>query len=105
MGDIRQLREGAAIPARPESRYSRAMNMMPRGRIELALRERLELAGCHAVRNDDDVPGAEVWFSPHLNREFRVPYPVVSIAQANKVLRAAGMEPAFRENGGPHSGP
>lgn len=74
--------------------------MMPRGRIELALRDRLEMAGCYAVREDDDAPGGEIWFSPHLNREFRVPYPVVSVEAANKVLRAAGMEAAFRENGG-----
>jgi hypothetical protein len=71
------------------------MNVIPRGRIEMALRERLELAGCHPLRDGID-PGAEIWFTPHLNREFTVPYPVVSPEGANKILRAAGMEQSFR---------
>ena len=70
------------------------MNTMPMGRIELALRERLEMAGCHILR-EDDTSGGQVWFSPHMNREFTIPYPVVSADAANKVLRAAGMEAAF----------
>mgnify|MGYP007046922821 CR=1 FL=1 len=70
------------------------MNTMPMGRIEMALRERLEMAGCHIVR-EDDASGGQVWFSPHMNREFTIPYPVVSVDGADKVLRAAGMEPAF----------
>jgi hypothetical protein len=71
------------------------MTVIPRGRIEMALRERLEMAGCHPLRDGID-PGAEIWFTPHLNREFIVPYPVVSAEGANKVLRAAGMEQSFR---------
>lgn len=72
------------------------MNTMPMGRIEMALRERLEMAGCHIVR-EDETSGGQVWFSPHMNREFLIPYPVVSADGANKVLRAAGMEAAFRD--------
>ena len=75
------------------------MDFVPRGRIEMALRERLEMAGCHVVR-EGAAPGAEIWFTPHLNREFTVPYPIVSTEAANKVLRAAGMEEAFRNSDG-----
>lgn len=71
------------------------MTDMPRGRIEMALRERLEQAGCRPVRAGDH-PGTEVWFTPHLNREFTLPYPVVSPESANKVLFRAGLEPVFR---------
>ncbi len=74
------------------------MTEMPRGRIEMALRERLEQAGCHPLREGDH-PGTEVWFTPHLNREFTLPYPVVSADGANKVLFRAGLQPAFKPRG------
>lgn len=63
------------------------------GRIETALRERLEMAGCYAVGRD--AGGREVWFTPHLNREFAMPAAIETPAAANAVLRAAGMEAAF----------
>ena len=65
------------------------------GRMEAALRQRLEMAGCYFLRDQDATPGAEAWFSPHLNREFTVPGRVTSREAANDVLRAAGMEEAF----------
>ena len=69
------------------------MTTRPVGRIAAALRERLEMAGCYALR--DAVDMAEIWFSPHLNREFTVPRRVATAEEANAVLRSAGMEPAF----------
>ncbi len=63
------------------------------GRIEMALRERLQMAGCYPVGRDAD--GRELWFTPHLNREFPMPGAVTTPAEANAVLRAAGMEEAF----------
>jgi len=59
----------------------------------MALRERLELAGCYAVGRDGD--GREMWFTPHLNRTFPFPGAVTSNDAANAVLREAGMEKAF----------
>lgn len=63
------------------------------GRIEMALRERLEQAGCYPVDRGEE--GKETWFSPHLNRDFALPGAVTTPAEANAVLRSAGMEEAF----------
>lgn len=63
------------------------------GRIEMALRERLEMAGCYPVGRDRD--GREMWFTPHLNRAFPMPGTVTTNDDANTVLRSAGMEEAF----------
>ncbi len=63
------------------------------GGIEMALRERLEMAGCYPVGRDDDV--RELWFTPHLNRRFALPRAITTSDAANDVLRAAGMEEAF----------
>ena len=63
------------------------------GSIDEALRERLEMAGCYAKRRAPG--GGEVWFTPHLNREFTVEAHVADAAAANAVLRRAGMEEAF----------
>jgi hypothetical protein len=56
------------------------------------LRERLEQAGCYREARDAD---GETWFTPHRNRRFRIPPDVRTAAQANAVLRDAGMEEAF----------
>ena len=69
------------------------MRLPGTGQIELALRERLEMAGCYPVRDRDD--GAEEWYTPHLNRTFTMPGRIASSAEANAVLRRAGMEEAF----------
>jgi hypothetical protein len=63
------------------------------GEIEIALRERLEMAGCYPVGHDDD--GRELWFTPHLNRRFVLPGAIITNDAANAVLRTAGMEEAF----------
>ncbi|MCZ6742920.1 MAG: type II toxin-antitoxin system HicA family toxin [Alphaproteobacteria bacterium] len=63
------------------------------GGIELALRERLEMAGCYATGRDDD--GRESWFTPHLNGCFALPRAIATADAANAVLRSAGMEEAF----------
>ena len=59
----------------------------------MALRERLEMAGCYAMGRDET--GRETWFTPHLNRTFPFPGAVTTNDGANAVLRAAGMEDAF----------
>jgi hypothetical protein len=64
------------------------------GRIEEALRERLEMAGCYPLGREDE-RDAELWFTPHLNRNFALPRAVTTNDAANAVLRAAGMEEAF----------
>ena len=64
------------------------------GKIEEALRERLEMAGCHPVGHDHE-QDAELWFTPHLNRRFALPQTITTNDAANAVLRAAGMEEAF----------
>ena len=63
------------------------------GGIETALRERMEMAGCYPVGRDDD--DRELWFTPHLNRQFALPRGSTTNDAANAVLRAAGMEEAF----------
>jgi hypothetical protein len=63
------------------------------GRIEMALRERLEMAGCYPVGRDE--ARREMWFTPHLNRAFPFPGAVTTNGAANAVLREAGMEEAF----------
>ena len=61
--------------------------------IDHVLRDRLAAAGCYPKRQ---VPGGgEIWFTPHLNREFTVERRVADAATANGVLRRAGMEDAF----------
>lgn len=67
--------------------------MNPAKSIDVALRERLAEAGCYPRR---DAPGGgEIWFTPHLNREFTIEGQVCDTAAANAVLRRAGMEEAF----------
>jgi hypothetical protein len=61
--------------------------------IDATVRERLEMAGCYPKRSAPG--GGEVWFSPHLNREFTVERHVADSAAANAILRRAGMEDAF----------
>ncbi|MGE5538247.1 MAG: hypothetical protein ACM30I_06500 [Gemmatimonas sp.] len=56
------------------------------------LRERLEQAGCYRESRD---PAGETWFTPHRNRRFRIPPVVHTAAEANAVLREAGMEEAY----------
>jgi hypothetical protein len=65
--------------------------------IDRVLRERLEMAGCYPRRAlpEDGPGGAEVWFTPHLNREFVLEGRVRDAAAANAALRRAGMEEAF----------
>ena len=63
--------------------------------IDRALRERLEMAGCYAVRAQDNDEGGEIWFTPHLNRTFALEARVVDPVTANAALRRAGMEEAF----------
>jgi hypothetical protein len=67
-------------------------------KIEEALRERLEMAGCYPLACEDGDDGerdAGLWFTPHLNRSFILPRTVTTNDAANAVLRAAGMEEAF----------
>lgn len=61
--------------------------------LDQRLRERLEMAGCYPKRQASG--GGEIWFSPHLNREFIVERRVADAPAANAVLRRAGMEEAF----------
>ena len=61
--------------------------------IDSALRDRLAAAGCYPKRSAPG--GGEVWFTPHLNREFTIDRRVTDAANANAVLRRAGMEEAF----------
>lgn len=61
--------------------------------IDLALRDRLAEAGCYPKRPAPG--GGEIWFTPHLNREFAIEPRVTDAATANAVLRRAGMEEAF----------
>lgn len=72
------------------------VNMGAKGRLEEALRERLEAAGCYYLR-EGEAAGAEVWFTPHLNREFIMPHPVADAEAADTVLFQAGLERAFRD--------
>jgi len=62
-------------------------------KIKLALRERLEMAGCYPVGQVDH--GRELWFTPHLNSNFALPQEVTTNVAANVVLRTAGMEEVF----------
>lgn len=61
--------------------------------IDHALRERLAAAGCYPKRPASG--GGEIWFTPHLNREFTIERRVADVTTANAVLRRAGMEEAF----------
>lgn len=66
---------------------------MNRITIDRALRDRLADAGCYPRR--ESTGGGEIWFTPHLNQEFTIEPMVRDAAQANAVLRRAGMEEAF----------
>lgn len=61
--------------------------------LDSDLRERLAMAGCYPKRDAPD--GGEIWFTPHLNREFKLERLVTDAASANAALRRAGMEEAF----------
>lgn len=61
--------------------------------LDRALRERLAEAGCYPRRQAPG--GGEIWFTPHLNREFTIERLVADATTANAVLRRAGMEEAF----------
>lgn len=61
--------------------------------IDADLRERLEMAGCYPKRRAPG--GGEIWFTPHLNGEFRLEMRINNAAAANAALRRAGMEDAF----------
>jgi hypothetical protein len=61
--------------------------------LDQRLRERLEMAGCYPKRRAPG--GGEIWFTPHLNREFIIEHRVVDATTANAILRRAGMEEAF----------
>lgn len=61
--------------------------------LDAELRERLEMAGCYVKRRASG--GGEIWFTPHLNREFRLEMRINNVAAANAALRRAGMEDAF----------
>lgn len=63
--------------------------------IDRALRERLGMAGCYPLRAQDTDDGGEIWFTPHLNREFALEARVNDPVSANAALRRAGMEEAF----------
>jgi hypothetical protein len=65
--------------------------------IDQALRERLQMAGCYPLRaqNGDGEDIGEIWFTPHLNREFMLEARVIDPVTANAALRRAGMEEAF----------
>ncbi len=64
----------------------------PNASIDVTLRERLEMAGCFVEKRASD---GETWFTPHRNRRFRLIPPVQSAAEANAILRDAGMEEVF----------
>lgn len=68
--------------------------MQMRRDIDQALRKRLEMAGCYPVR-PLDADGAEIWFTPHLNRLFPLEARVADPITANAALKRAGMEEAF----------
>jgi hypothetical protein len=61
--------------------------------IDAEVRERLTMAGCYPKRGAPS--GGEIWFSPHLNREFTVERRIADATAANAALRRAGMEEAF----------
>lgn len=61
--------------------------------LDQRLRERLEMAGCYPKRQA--LGGSEIWFTPHLNREFTVERRIADAVAANAVLRRAGMEEVF----------
>lgn len=63
--------------------------------IDRALRERLGMAGCYPLRLQDGDEAGEIWFTPHLNREFTLEARVLDPITANAALRRAGMEEAF----------
>ena len=63
--------------------------------IDRALRERLGMAGCYPLRHQDGDDGGDIWFTPHLNREFPLEAHVIDPVTANAALRRAGMEEAF----------
>jgi len=67
--------------------------------IDRALRERLGMAGCYPLRDassqGDGDEGGQIWFTPHLNREFRLEARIDDPVTANAALRRAGMEEAF----------
>lgn len=63
--------------------------------IDGALRERLGMAGCFPLRAQDGDEGGEIWYTPHLNREFTLEARVFDPITANAALRRAGMEEAF----------
>ena len=64
----------------------------PNAPIDVKLRERLEMAGCYVEKRASD---GETWFTPHRNRHFHMTSPVRSAAEANAILREAGMEEVF----------
>ena len=66
---------------------------MTKPTIDDMVRERLAMAGCYPRRGAPG--GGEIWFTPHLNREFTIEREVADAATANAVLRRAGMEEAF----------
>ncbi len=61
--------------------------------LDAELRDRLAAAGCYPKRRAPG--GGEIWFTPHLNREFRLEMRINNAAAANAALRRAGMEEAF----------
>jgi len=63
--------------------------------IDRTLRERLGMAGCFPLRAQDGDEGGEIWYTPHLNREFMLEARVSDPITANAALRRAGMEEAF----------
>ena len=63
--------------------------------IDRTLRERLQMAGCYPLRDEDGDSGGQIWFTPHLNREFMLEARVIDPVTANAALRRAGMEEAF----------
>ena len=65
---------------------------MNRPNLDAALRERLEMAGCYPKRRTS---GGEVWFTPHLNRDFTLEAWIGTASAANAALRRAGLEEAF----------
>ncbi len=64
----------------------------PNASIDVKLRERLEMAGCFVEKRASN---GETWFTPHRNRHFQMTSPVRTAAEANAILRAAGMEEVF----------
>lgn len=64
----------------------------PLASIDAKLRERLEMAGCYVEKRASN---GETWFTPHRNRRFYITPPVRTAAEANAILRDAGMEEVF----------